>query len=108
MNDYRAATWAAAATAILVLAATTVIPATVPILALAAGFTGLAFLHAVQRPRTEQIELVVSTGGLFSGGVPDVLRQALQRYPEMFGGGHDDSAAHDGCPDCHSACPCRQ
>jgi len=104
MNDYRAATWAAAALTILVLAAASVIPASAAVLAVAAGFTGLSFLHACLHPRTETLEIVVVNNQQTPVASPfGVL------FAQLFGGADADvrSGAGDGCPDCHPACPCR-
>jgi len=106
MNDYRAATWAAAALTILVLAAASVLPASTAMLAVAAGFTCLSFLHACLRPRTETLEIVVVN----NQQTMPVASPFGALFAQLFGGADEDArsgAADGGCPDCHPACPCR-
>jgi len=54
------------------------------------------------RGRAETAEAAVATSRLFDG-----LQSA---FAQLFGGADDDagSGTDDGCPNCHSACPCRQ
>ena len=104
MKDYRAATWAVVATTITVLAAASVIPATAAILGLAAGCSGIAFLHALLSPRTETIEIQLGAVNIAQVGPPSVLEQFVQAY-----GGDDASRnpgdAGGGCPVHGHACP---
>lgn len=109
MKDYRAATWAVMATVITVLTAIGVIPATAAILGLAAGCSGLAFLHALLNPRMETIEIQVGAVNI----VPDDSQ--LKSYKEqlfraVYGGGDGDRSPDDAGGDCPvhgSACPNR-
>ncbi len=72
MKDYRAATWALVATAIMVLTAASVFPATAAILSFAAGCSGLAFLHALLNPRTETIEIQLGAVNIAPPAPPNV------------------------------------
>ncbi len=106
MKDYRAATWAVMATVITVLAAVSVIPATAAILGLAAGCSGMAFLHALMSPRTETFEIQVGAVNIVPASSPNPLEQFLQTY----GGAHGDRSPDEvggGCPVHGPSCPNR-
>ncbi|KKK91330.1 hypothetical protein LCGC14_2714060 [marine sediment metagenome] len=106
MKDYRAATWAVVATTIMVLAAASVIPATAAILGLAAGCSGIAFLHALMSPRTETIEIQLGAVSIAQMGPPSVKEQL---FKAAFGGVYGDrspgnASAGGGCPVHGPAC----
>lgn len=104
-NDYRAATWAAASLTILVLAAVSVLPASAAVLAVAASFTGLSFLHACMNPRTETLEIVIAQP------TPVATNPLGALFAQVFGDADVSNRrtgnSDDGCPDCHPDCPCR-
>ena len=105
MKDYRAATWAVMATVITVLTAIGVIPATAAILGLAAGCSGLAFLHALLNPRTETIEIQVGAVNIVPDGPPNVMEQFFRT---VYGGAAGDRSPDErvgGCPLHGSTCP---
>lgn len=111
MKDYRAATWAIVATTLMVLTAAGAIPATAAILGLAAGCSGLAFLHALLHPRTETIGIQVGVVNVPQPRVASASPVDMAEFMRIYRGVDDgdpspgDAGGGAWCPVHGPSCP---